>query len=286
MFEKSSDSVRTTVAAASSSAGLENLVAKAGVERFRSLDSVSIPSIKSVNSASRPMIGPPAGLSQLPFYASVGTNLRGAASVLPSTLTVADSCAIVAASQKLSLASKVKPMSVSLVQQEQRSSPALSSAVMPPAIQHQLVAGSQNAAFGLINSQLRKAADTSSLAAVLVGPPSSSTGTSVKSMPASVPPRLAYSLSAARASLPAVSSAGISFSTANSPSITFASSVPPFSSVSKPVVARFMAQQRLPGVLALSGMLVLYLIRGNICCTFCQMLYVKTHPRHMCMCLG
>lgn len=251
------ESVRTTSAAAASSAGLENLISKAAVEHLCSLDSVSVPSVKSVNSASRPMLSQTPGLSHLPFFAhtSLGTNVRGPASVLPSTLTAADSTSIVAASPKLSLASKAKPMSVSLVQQEQRPGPSLSSAIMPAAIQHQLVAGSQNAAFSLINSQLRKVADSSSLAAVVVAPPSSSTGAMVRSVPDSVvPPRLAYSLSGPRVSLPAVSSASISFSTANSPSITFASSVPPFSSVSKPVVARLMAQQRLPGVLALSGM--------------------------------
>ena len=251
-FEKTAESARGSSTVVS--AGLENLIAKASAEQFRSLDSVSIPTIKSVNSASRSMLGPTATLPQLPFYThcSVGTNVR-APGVLPSTFNITDSAAIAAASQKLSLQSKGKPLSVSVVQPEQRSS-LLSSAAMPT-VQHQLVAGSQSAAFGLINSQLRKAAD-SSLAAVLVAPPGSSTAAAVKSAPAGMPPRVAYSLSSARVSLPPVSSASISFSSANSPSVTFSSSVPSFSSVSKPVVARLMAQQRLPGVLALSGMVM------------------------------
>jgi len=245
--EKTAESVRSGSTVAS--VGLENLVAKASIEQFRPLDSVAI---KSMNSSSRSVMPPAASLPQLPFFAhgSVGTNVR-AAGVLPSTFSISDSAAVAAASQKLSLLSKGKPLSVSLVQQEQRSS-SLSSAAMP-AIQHQLVAGSQTAAFGLINSQLRKAAD-SSLAAVLVAPPGGTTAAAAKSVPAGAPPRVAYSSSSAKVSLPAVSSTNIGLSNTNPASIAFASSVPPFSSVSKPVVARLMAQQRLPGVLALSGM--------------------------------
>jgi len=267
VFEKTAESVRSTSTV--SSTGLENLVAKSGVDQFRSLDSISIPSLTSVNSSVRSALGPTPALSQLPFFthSSVSPNVRALPALQPSTYSLADSAAVVAASQKLSLQSKGKPLSVSLVHQEQRSSSTSSAAI--PTIQHQLVAGSQNAAFGLINSQLRKAAD-SNLAAVLVARPGSTNAAVVKSIPASVPPRLAYSLSSARVSLPSVSSANVGFSSANSPNITFTTSVPPFSSVSKPVVARLMAQQRLPGVLALSGMpstCVFCVVR--VCCAGC-----------------
>lgn len=246
--EKTAEAVRSTIA----SAGLENLIAQGSMEQFRSLDSVSVPSIKSATSASRSAYGPTASLSQLPFFAAVGTSVR-APGLLSSAYSLTDSVA--AASQKLSLQSKGKPLSVSLVQQEPRSSSASSSVL--PSVPHQFVAASQNAAFGLINSQLRKATD-SNLAAILVGPPGSSTAAVVKSAPASVPPRASYSLSGVRVPLPPVASASVGLSSANSPAITFASSVPPFSSVSKPIVARLMAQQRLPGVLALSGMLMCF----------------------------
>ena len=250
---------------AQSSIGLESLVAKAGIDQFRSLDSISVPSLKSLSSSSRAVIGPAAIPSQLPFFApsSIGTNVR-APGLLSSAYGIADSASLAAASQKLSLQSKGKPLTVSLVQHEPRPS-SLSSAVMP-SIQHQLVAGSQSAAFGLINSQLRKAAD-SGLAAVLVAPPASSgTAASVRSAASSVPPRAAFPLPSARAVLPPVSSANIGLSTVNSPGIvTFASSVPPFSSVSKPVVARLMAQQRLPGVLALSGTPLCLIVKRFYC---------------------
>lgn len=247
--ERTTEALRSSATVAT--AGLENIVAQSGVEQLRSLDSISMPPMKSVSSSNRSALGPTASLSHLPFFAhsSVGTSVR-APGLLSSTFSVSDSAALAAAVQKPSLPSKGKPLSASLVPQELRSG-SVSSAGMP-SIQHQLVAGSHSAAFGLINSQLRKAAD-SSLAAVLVAPPGNSTTATVKSVAASVPPRAAYSLSTARASLPPVASANIGLSTANSASIAFASSVPPFSSVSKPVVARLMAQQRLPGVLALSG---------------------------------
>ena len=251
--EKTTEAMRSSSAAAS--IGLENLVAKPGIDHFRSLDSLAVPSLKSVSSSSRVMLGPAAISPQLPFFAqpsSVCTSVR-APSLLSSTYGVTDSAALAAASQKLSLQSKGKPLSVSLSQHEPQPG-SLSSAVMP-SIQHQLVAGSQSAAFGLINSQLRKAADSGGLAAVLMAPPaSSSTATAVRSATAGVPPRAAFPLPSARAVLPPVSSANIGLSTVNSYGVSFASSVPPFSSVSKPVVARLMAQQRLPGVLALSGM--------------------------------
>lgn len=245
------------------SAGLENLVAQSSVEQFRSLDSISIP---SVNSCSHSVLGPTASLPQLPFFAhsSVGSNVR-AVGLLSSSYSVTDSAAVAAASQKLSLQSKGKPLTVSLVQQEARPG-SLSSAAMP-SIQHQLAAGSQNAAFGLINSQLRKAID-SNLAAVLVAPPGGSTAAMVRSVPASVPPHAAYSLSTARVSLPSAGSANIALSSASSASITFPSSVAPFSTVSKPVVARLMAQQRLPGVLALSGMLLCIVHLHRYTCMF------------------
>jgi len=231
--EKTTEPMRTSSTAAS--VGLESLAVKAGIDQLRSLDSVSVPAVKSVNSSGRAVLGPAAGVtSQLPFFAqsSVGSNVR-APGLLSSTYGVTDSAALVAASQRLSLASKVK--------QEPRTS----SAAMP-SIQHQLVPGSHSAAFGLINSQLRKAAD-SGLAAVLVAPPGSSAAALVRS----VPPRAAYPLCSSRPSLVPVSSANIGLSSVNTSSV----SVPPFSSVSKPVIARLMAQQRLPGVLALSGMI-------------------------------
>ena len=273
--EKTTEAMRSSATVVS--AGLENLGAQPGGEQFRSLDSISIPSLKSVNSSSRSVLGPAASLSQLPFFAhsSVGASVRGPGLNLSSTYSVTDSAAVASASQKLSLQSKGKPPTVSLVQHAPQSG-SLSSAAMP-SIQHQLVAGSQNAAFGLINSQLRKAAD-SSLAAVLVAAPGSSSTAAVKSIPASVPPRAAYSLSSARVSLPPVASANIGLSTANSASFTFASSVPPFSSVSKPVVARLMAQQRLPGVLALSG-IHLYLYKTLHHARFCSFAYsIKKKP--------
>jgi len=251
-------------------AGLENLVAQAGVEQYRSLDSISMPSIKSVNSSSRSVLGPTSSLSQLPLFAhsSVGTNVR-APGLLSSTYSTTDSAAVAAVSQKLSLQSKGKPLTVSLVQQEPRPG-TLSSAVMP-SIQHHL-AGSQSAAFGLINSQLRKGAGP-----IVVAAPGSSSTAAAKSIPANVPPRAAYSLSSVRVSLPPAASANVGLSSANSASITFPSSVPPFNSVSKPIVARLMAQQRLPGVLALSGMpvcLLLFLLRLLFCCSLT-----------LCMCL-
>jgi len=223
-----------------------------GTDQFQTLDSVSLSCLNSVNSSSRSVLGPAsAAASQLPFFAqtAIGTNAR-APGLLSSAYSVADSAALAAASQKLSLQSKGKPLTVSL---EPRSG-SLSSAVLPN-IQHQLVASSQNPAFELINSQLRKAAD-SGLAAVLVAPPGSSGAAGVmKSVAVSVPPRVSYSLSSARIPLPLASSVNAGLSTTNNSSgITHASSVPPFSSASKPVVARLMAQQRLPGVLALSGM--------------------------------
>ena len=248
--EKTTEAMRSSATVAS--AGLENLVSHSGMEQFRSLDAVSMPAMKSVNSSSRSALGPTASLSQLPFFAhsSVGTSVR-APGLLSSTFSASDSTPVAASAQKLSQQSKGKPLSASLLQQEPRSGS--TSSVRMPTIPHQLVAGSQNSAFDLINSQLQKAAD-SSLAAVLVAPPGNSTAAVVKSVAASIPPRASYSLSTARASLPLVTSANIGLSTANSASIAFASSVPAFSSVSKPVVARLMAQQRLPGVLALSGM--------------------------------
>ena len=258
--EKTTEAMRSGAVAAS--IGLENLLAKAGADQFRSLDSISVPSLKPVSSSTRAVLGPAAIPSQLPFFAqsSVGTNVRPPG-LLSSTYGITDSAALAVASQKLSLQSKGKPLTVSLVQHEPRTS-SLSSAAMP-SIQHQLVAGSQSAAFGLINSQLRKAAN-GGLAAVLVAPPASgSSAAAVRSVTASVPPRAAFPLPGARPVLPPVSSANIGLSTVNSSSVAFASSVPPFSSVSKPVVARLMAQQRLPGVLALSGML-LCLIRRSL----------------------
>jgi len=251
--EKTTEAIRSGSTAAS--VGLENLVARAaGIEQFRSLDSISVPSLKSVSPSSRPLLGPTGIPSQLPFFAqsSVGTNVR-APSLLTSTYGITDSAALAVASQKLSLPSKGKPLTVSLIQHEPRTC-SVSSAPVVPSIQHQLVAGSQSAAFGLINSQLRKAAD-SGLAAVLVAPPaSSSSAAAVRSVATSMPPHTAFPLPHARHVLPPASSANIGLSTVNSPSVTFASSVPPFNSASKPVVARLMAQQRLPGVLALSGM--------------------------------
>lgn len=248
MLQKTAE--KTSEAVKSSCVGLDNLVAKAGVDQLRSLDSISMPSIKSVNTPSRSMLGPTVTPSQLPFFAqsSVGANVR-APGLLSSAYSITDSAAV--ASQKLSLSSKGKPMALSLVQHEPQSS-SLSSSAMP-GIQHQLVVGSQNTAFGLINSHMRKAAD-SGLSAVLVTLPGSSSATAVKSVVAGVPPRDTYSLSSSRLVLPPVSSANIGLSTASSASVVFASSVPSISSVSKPVVARLMAQQSLPGVLALSGM--------------------------------
>jgi len=249
--EKTTEVVRSSSAVAS--AGLETFIAQSGMQQFRSLDSIPIPPVKSVNSSGRPSLGSTANLPQLPFFAhsSVATNVR-APGLLPSTYSLSDSVAVAAAAQKLSLQSKGKlaALTVSLVQQEPRPG-SLSSAAMP-AIQHHLVPGSQTAAFGLINSQLRKVAG-SSLAAVLVAPPVTSATTS-KSLPAAIPPRGTYSLSTAGVSLPPAVSANVGLSIASTAGVMFTSSVPPFSSVSKPVMARLMAQQRLPGVLALSGM--------------------------------
>jgi len=108
-----------------------------------------------------------------------------------------------------------------------------------------------------------------------VAPPaSSSTGAAVRSVGGSMPPHAAFPLPTARPILPPVSSANIGLSAVNSSSITFASSVPPFNSASKPVVARLMAQQKVPGVLALSGML-LYI---TICkALLCYSLNTHTH---------